>query len=309
MKKYLNFFLKLSVSLGFLAWIILKTDWNQVLFYLDKIAAWKLVIYILFILLGIVISAHKWKLLAEFKNIKHNSFGDYYRFYLTGTFINNFMPSFIGGDTFRAYQIGKPEKKYIEAASSVMADRITGFIGMTILALFFSLLNLQTVLQNKILLVINLFLIFSLLIDIAAAKTRDCKFWEKFTNHIPQKIARFIFETQEYGASPRILAKTIFWGMIFQVIGVALANYILFWVLGIKISPLNYLSVIFLISIISSIPISINNIGLKEWAYLTFFGIYGLNASAAVTVAILSRLIQMLISFFALPAYLSRTKK
>lgn len=308
MKKYLKFFLKLSVSVGFLAWIILKTDWNQVLFYLDEIAIWKLIVYIILILFGIVISAHKWKLLAEFKNIKHSTFGDYYRFYLTGTFINNFMPSFIGGDTFRAYQIGKPEKKYIEAASSVMADRITGFIGMAILALLFSFVNLKTTLHNNLLLLIDLILLLSFGIDILIAKTRNWRFWQKTLERLPQKIARFIVEVQDYSADSGILTRSITWGMIFQFVGVAVANFLLFWALNIKINALDYFSVIFLISLISSIPISINNIGLKEWAYVTFFGIYGLPASAVVTVSILSRLLQMFISFLALPTYLKNRK-
>lgn len=307
MKKRIKLILKLLITLGFLAWVIFKVDWAQVLFYLKAIAFWKLAVYASAIVLGIGISSYKWKLLGEFKGLRH-SFSDYYRYYLTGTFINNFMPSFIGGDTFKAYEIGRPEKKYIEAASSVMADRITGLIGMTILALLFSVLNLKAVLQNHFLFLINLALALSLLLDILIAKTRNFRIWKKFLNRLPQKIARFIIEVQDYSSESGILAKTIFLGIIFQLIGVAAANFLLFWALGIEISIFNYLSVIFLISLISSIPISINNIGVKEWAYVTFFGIYGLDATAVVTVAILSRVIQMVISFFALPTYIKKRR-
>jgi hypothetical protein len=61
-----------------------------------------------------------------------------------------------------------------------------------------------------------------------------------------------------------------------------------------------------LINIIASIPISINNIGIKEWAYHTFFVFISVDPSVAVTVALSSRFIQMLISFFALPEFLRR---
>lgn len=306
MKKKLKLILKFLVTSGFLAWVIFKVDWAQVLFYLRAITFWKLVLYALIIVLGIGISSYKWKLLAQFKGLRH-SFGNYYRFYLTGTFINNFMPSFIGGDTFKAYETGRPEKKYIEAASAVMADRITGLIGMTILALLFSFLNFKVTLENRFLLLIDFALALSLLLDIFIAKTRNFRIWKKFLDRLPQKIARFIIEVQSYSDSG-IIFKAVSFGMLFQFIGVAMANLILFWALGIKISIFNYLSVIFLISLISSIPISINNIGVKEWAYVTFFGIYGLDAAAVVTVAILSRVIQMVISFFALPAYLKNRR-
>jgi glycosyltransferase 2 family protein len=306
LNKELKLAIKIIITLGFITWVIFKVDWIQVLFYLQSITFWKLTLYVVFIIIGIGISSYKWRLLAKFKGI-HQSFGNYYRFYLTGTFINNFMPSFIGGDTFKAYQIGRPEKKYIEAASSVMADRITGLIGMTILALLFSFLNFKVLMHNRFLLLIDFMLVLSLLLDILIAKTKNFPIWKKFLDHLPQNFARFIIEVQDYSHS-RILTKTVTLGIIFQLVGVALTNFLLFWALGIKIGISDYLSVIFLISLISSIPISINNIGVKEWAYVTFFGIYGLEASAVVTVAILSRIIQMVISFFAIPTYL-RNKK
>ena len=76
--------------------------------------------------------------------------------------------------------------------------------------------------------------------------------------------------------------------------------------LSVGMNFLDYLSVIFLISIVASVPVSINNIGIKEWAYITFFAVFGIEASQVVSVAIISRFIQMLISFFALPIYLRR---
>lgn len=303
MNKTLKFILKLFVSLGFLAWIILKTDWDQVLFYAREIHVWKLGVYVLLILSGVAVSSYKWKLLARFKDI-HHSFGDFFRFYLAGTFINNFMPSFIGGDTFRAYQIGKGEKKYVEAASTVMIDRITGFVGSTILVVFFSLLNLREILKSDILVFINLLVLASLFFDLAVAKAKEVSFWRKISRLFPEKILQLAKELDHYNNNSKILSKTIAWSMVFGIVGVAIPNFILFWALGIKIGILNYLSVIFLISIVSAVPISINNIGVKEWAYVTFFGAFGADAAAVVTVAILSRFVQMIVSFFALPTYL-----
>lgn len=307
MKKYLKFLAKLAVSVGFLAWIILKTDWTQVLFYIQEISIWKLAIYIVFILLGMVISSYKWKILAEFKNIRL-SLWDFFRFYQAGTFINNFLPSFIGGDTFRAYQIGKPEKKYMEAVSSVLIDRITGFVGATILVVIFSLLNIREILKNDLLIWIDLAVLVSLFFDFLLPKVRKFTLWKKLSHFLPEKILALFAQLDEYNNNSHILPRTIGWSMVFAIIGVAIPNYILFWALGLKIGALNFLSVIFLISIITAIPISINNIGVKEWAFVTFFGAFGVNAAAVVTISILSRFIQMIISFFALPTYL-RSKK
>ena len=229
---------------------------------------------------------------------------DFFKFYLTGTFVNNFMPSFIGGDTFRAYQIGKKEKRYMEAASTVMLDRITGFVGFTLLVLVFSLINIRTILKNDLLVFIDLLVLLSLLLDLFLANARQFSFWEKMHAYLPKKLSDLIHELDHYNHNSKILFRSIGWSMLFAIVGVAAANYVLFLALGVKIGILNYLSVIFLISIVSAIPISINNIGIKEWAYVTFFGFFGVSASIVIAIAIISRFLQMLLSFFALPVYI-----
>jgi uncharacterized protein (TIRG00374 family) len=218
------------------------------------------------------------------------------------------MPSFVGGDSFKAYQIGKKQGKYKEAISSVVMDRITGLFGATILALFFTILNLKNVINNRTLIVVNLIIIFSFIFDIIIAKIRHYSFWSKIKKYFPDKFVAFVIDLGSYNNNSKILKKTIALGVIFNFVGMALANYILFLALDVQIGFLNYLSVIFLISIVSSVPISINNIGIKEWAYITFFGVFGLGASQVISVAVISRLIQMLLSFIALPVYLRKRK-
>lgn len=307
-KKKIKFFLKLAVTLGFVAWIIFGTDWKEFFFYLREIKIIGIFLYIIVLIIGMIISSYRWKLLAEVKKINF-SLKEYFTFYLTGTFINNFMPSFIAGDAYKTYGISGPEKKYFEAASSVMMDRITGLIGAMILALVFSLLNLKNILTNKILIITNIILILSFGIDFLIAKMRKINFLKNWVYKImPEKITLFLKETYSYSNEARVVVKAVILSIIFSFVGVALLNLIVFWSLGINVNLLNYLSVIFIISVVSALPISINNIGLKEWAYMTFFGIFGINPSAALTVAVVSRLLQMGVSFFALPAYLKARK-
>jgi len=308
LKKYTKLILKIAVSAIFLFWVIYEVDWLSVWKNIQSIKSAYLIFYVLAVLAGMIISAYKWKVLANYKEIKLN-FGGFFKYYLAGTFINNFMPSFIGGDTFKAYKTGKPQGKYIESASAVMMDRITGLFGATILAMIFTLINIKNVIGNTTLIIVNGFVLFSFSIDIFIMKVRRKDFWSRFKKYFPKKIVAFIVDLGTYSSDREILKKTVLLAFAFDFVGIALANYILFVALGIKISLINYFSIIFLISIIASVPISINNIGIKEWAYITFFGAFGLTASSVVTVAIISRFVQMFISFFALPVYLGRNKK
>jgi hypothetical protein len=303
-KKILKIILKALVSLGFLYLVIIKVNWLEVWYYLQKISFWQMVLYISIVLFGMMISSYKWKLLANFKGIKLSHW-DFFKFYLTGTLINNVMPSFVGGDAYRAYQIGRPEKKYTEAASSVMMDRITGFVGATILSVLFAIFNFRNVIKYETLVIANILLLASFFIDIALAKMRKIPFLkEKVRENFPAKVVEFLQDLFSYNRNSKILMKSVLLGAIFSFVGVALSNWILFWALDIQISIWNYLSAIFLVSIVSSIPISINNIGIKEWAYVVFFGIFGISSSLVLTVALLSRFLQMVLSLSALPIYI-----
>ncbi len=308
-KKIAKFVLKLLVSLGLLTWVILKINWHEAWTYLVRVQIWQIVLYLALVVVGMLISSYKWKILANHKKI-HSPFGDFFKFYLTGSFVNNFMPSFIGGDTYRAYQIGRPEKKYPEAASTVVMDRLTGLVAATILALFFSLLNWKVVAENKVLVLFNLAIVGFLVVDLLIMKIRNFAFLQKLSaRFLPEKIRHFFRELQAYNQDHGVLWKSIAWGGLFAMVGMAMANLVLLKALGVQISFLNYLSVIFLITIVSAIPVTVNNIGLKEWAYVTFFGFFGVSSAPIIVAAILGRFLQMLLSFVAFPMYLKSRKK
>lgn len=307
-KKILKIFFKIVISIIFVYWVVVKTDWPEFLFYLKKIEIWQIGLYLIFLVLGMVICSYRWKILAEFKGIKL-SLWEYFKLYLTGTFINNFMPSFVAGDAYKAYQIAGAEKRYAEATSSVLMDRITGLLGAMILALIFSLINIKTVIDNKWLLLANAGIVLSFFVDLIIAKLREISWLKNFVFKImPQKITIFLQELYSYNNKTGVISRAVFISILFSLIGIALLNYILFQGLGVEIGIFDYLSVIFIISIVSALPITMNNIGLKEWAYITFFGFFGISSGAAVAASIISRFLQMLVSFLALPIYIKSKK-
>lgn len=300
--KWIKFLAKILVSTFFVWWIVRKVDWMEVGGYLKKLSLEEVFIYVVFYFAGILVSSYKWKFLANHKGI-NLSLGEFFKTYFSGTFINNFMPSFIGGDSFKIYRIGKISQNFKGAASSVIMDRLTGLLGAIILTIFFAVLSSQVFLENKILLVLGTLLFIGIIILFGVLKfykNRELQTPFEFINKIFNKV---IGEINHYNGSG-VIWKAIGWSFVFNLIGLAGANYIIFWALDIPVGIINYLSVIFLVSVVSSIPISINNIGVKEWAYIAFFGIFGLSSGAVVSVAITSRAIQMLLSFLALPVYL-----
>lgn len=297
--------LKILLSAVFIGLLVYKINWNESWQYLKRIEIWQILIYLVVIFLGLFISAKKWKELCLHKGL-NESFFDLFKLYITGAFINNFVPSTIGGDIFRAYQVGKKEKRYLEASSTVVVDRFTGLLALVVLSPVFFLLNFQKTSGIYIFILSNIIILGALVIFVIFFKARKTAFAKKILGYFPEKAVNFLRELASFGSDWKVFAKAMAYSFLFNLIGVGLANLILFWSLGININILDYFSAIFIISIVSSIPAGI---GLKEWAYIAFFAPLGINISAVAAVAILNRFLQALVNVSAFPIYLRGRKK
>lgn len=306
-KKNLLKFAKIFVSASLVFWLIFSINWQEVLEIISGVKIGFLFLFLLFYLAGIFISAYKWRKLAEFRGFSF-PFSFFIKTYLFGALLNNFFPSIIGGDTFRSYELGKKNKNYVESSSTVVADRITGFLGLIFLAVLFGLGNIfiQKQFDSYFYLVLStLLVLFFALLFIYSFHTKSLQYFLNFLPHIIKEYSAKLISFRK----PSVALPASVWSILFAFVGLALANYSLFLAVGVSLDWLSYLGVIFFISIASSFPISIGNIGVKEWAYITFFGLFGVTSATAIAVVLLSRAIQLLVNLFVLPFYLKDSKK
>jgi hypothetical protein len=300
--------LKIAVTIGLVLLLIYKINWQEVFENLKKIDLWEVVLFAAIYSLSILVTSYRWKILADFKKMNLKLW-EMYKIYITGAFLNNFFPSIIGGDTYRSFTLGKAcGNRYIEAASTVLADRITGLMGVMLLFIISSLLNLSAVFNNKILLIANILVIAFFGLDFIILLLRLLPIWDFMKKFIPEFVTKLIQEILSYRSDYKVLGRAVGWGVVYNLIGVGVANWIIFWGLGVKINFFDFLIANSIVSVVSSLPISIGNLGVKEWAFVAFFGIFGIPASLAVTAALVNRIMQMLVSFFAIPLYLKSKK-
>ena len=301
-RKRLSFFLKLLVSGGFVLWLVWRINWGEVFRRISEVDLPFLALYIGILLSGIAISSKKWQTIACAKGF-NRPYRDFFRAYLTGTFINNFLPSTIGGDTYRTLWLGKQEGRLSPALSTALFDRFTGIWAAMVFAILFSLFHLKLVFANPFWLFLDVAILCSLSFDFALPVLRKFRMPRILLGKLPERMQRLVREVMRYPFRSTTVP-VLGWSLLFNLVGVGLANLVLFRALGGEVHTIEYLGVIFLVTIVSNIPISINNIGVKEWAYATFFGYLGTSVEAAVAVAVTSRFIQMIVSFSAIPFYL-----
>lgn len=303
MKKKFIFSLKIVLSIALVVWLFGRVDWKSVLGMLAIISWPLLFLYIGLQLLGNVVSAKKWQTIASFKGIPL-SLKEAFFAYLAGTFINNFLPSTVGGDAYRGIWLARESGAKAASFSTVVFDRFIGLWTTALFALLFSPFLFAFVRESTPLALTYAALAIFFIVDLAITYVY-CKDWfHQFVARLPFfKLRRFLEEIIFY-TKKHIWLTTSLWSGLFIFIGLILTNFVLFRSLGSQIHFFPFTSVMLLVAIVSSIPLTVSNIGIKEWTYITFFALIGVSVETAITVALLQRFIAMILSFLALPHYL-----
>ena len=123
---------KLIVTALACALILRNILWAEVVEGIGQIDAFQTVIVFGVVLLSIPISAYKWKIILEIHGI-HFNFLTLQRYYFIAMFLNNFLPTSIGGDAYRVYKtMNNPTSKSC-AVLAVALERVSGLAALAVL--------------------------------------------------------------------------------------------------------------------------------------------------------------------------------
>ncbi len=306
-KKRIFFLAKLAVAAG-LVWLLVRNvDWVAIGEEFAEASLPLVALALVFYVAGMLISVSRWRAVAQFKKFDL-PFRDAVRFHFAGLFLNNFLPSFLGGDAYRSYLLGDPEKRYSAAASTVIFVRFVGLWSTIALFLMFGVVAFDDVFAQPMFALFGLGLGCFFAFDVALTLFSDRAPVQKLFGIFPDRLRNFFYEIGGF-TDRRFVWESFLVSLLFSFVGVGLFNFALFSAFGEPVPIAAYLSVVFLVSFVSSLPVSVNNIGLKEWAYYTFFPLIGISPEAALAVALLGRFLQMFASLFGAPFFFQNRKK
>lgn len=306
-KKKLFFLAKLVVTAGLVVLLVKNVDWSAIGEEFTQASIPLVLLAFGLYVAGMLISVRRWQATARFKEFDLH-FVDAVRFHFAGLFLNNFLPSFFGGDAYRSYLLGQEDKRYAAAASTVIFVRFVGLWSTIALFLAFGILSYGAVFSQPMFAAfgigLGLFFVFDVLLTLFSDRAPVQRLFAIF----PEKLQGFFHEIGGY-TDRKFLWESFLVSLAFSFVGVGLFNLALFSAFGESVPIIPYLSVVFLTSFVSSLPLSVNNIGLKEWAYYTFFPLIGINPEAALAVALLGRFLQMFTSLFGAPSFFREKKR
>ncbi|MEK6672093.1 MAG: lysylphosphatidylglycerol synthase transmembrane domain-containing protein [Nitrospirota bacterium] len=272
-KKLLLVLLKAAISGSLLYYVISKTGLGKIASTLGGINIGSFLVAVVLYLFAIYLSSIRWGLLMSDRPRKKQLFS----LYLIGSFFNIFLPGTIGGDAVKAYYLYKERGNSSAVIASVFMDRYIGFaalafIGIAAFPFGFSYFRgsfIEWILPLMVLSFISgSFIVFGL--------------------RLGQRI-RFLSGLYEYFSlymkKRTVLFKTFLLSLAVQTTGV-LAVYTLSKGLNMQLPLLPLFIFIPVISAMTTIPISISGLGVREASFVLLFAYLGLSPSEATALSL-----------------------
>ena len=285
-----RFGIKLLISLGLLAFLLTRTDVRAIwaLFHSLRLPIFlgSLLLYIL----AQILSSLRWRCLLQAEKI-NLSFWRLILLYFEGMFFNLMLPTLIGGDIVRGYQVFRLTRQHEASLASILVERLSGYVAMIMIACI-ALLLAYPFLRDPV--VVWLIAASAAgLIGIIAGLLSDQLQALFFRLLKSAGLARFhetlhgLYEAvQRYWGHKLALLLAVGLSLILQSLGI-----IIFYLISRSLNflvPLRYFFLFVpLISIISMLPISVSGIGVREASSIYFFAKVGLDSAGAISLSLL----------------------
>ncbi len=279
--------LKVAISLGVLVLFLRQVEVDQVLRLLQEMHWLPFLVALALFLSGSFVRAYRWGVLVWALG-GQVGWWRLVQLYLVGTFFNQFLPTGMGGDAVKMYELSRTDRKAAAAISSVLVDRFLGLLILFAMALVALLFSYQLVpLQVRVL--IAAVFIATLLGGAVLLQRTWLEAWgrrlglTRLLNRM--KLVRELYASlHEYG--PQALGKATLASLAWNLI-LILGYYLLARAVGINLAVGYFFLFVPIISVLLMIP-SVGGLGVREGATTFLFGqVADANRAGALALAYL----------------------
>lgn len=296
-----------GASIALLGFVLSRTDLRLVLKTLGALDGRYLAATFAFIVLAVLVNVYEWSLVVTAR-IGPVGFGRLLRYYLIGLFFNSLLPTAIGGDVARGYEMARETDDGPGSAGSILADRLVSGLTLGLAAL----LGLLLVPRSPALVGgVALFAAACVALVVAAAHPRMLPAAVRGMNR--KETAARVWAAR---AAESVQASLTDLGLVTRVGSLALLSQVLialvtvfiFKSLGARLDVGHALVCVPIISALTMLPVSISGIGVREGAYVYFFTQIGISAPQAVAASLLFFLAVALASLPGAPLFVMKKR-
>jgi glycosyltransferase 2 family protein len=272
--------LRVVISGALLAVLFLSIDWSTVPDYVERLTV-AVAVFVMFIWAAqLAISAWKWQWALRIHGLRY-AYPFLSRVLVIGFFLNNFLPTSIGGDAYRVYRTLPPVPPKSRAVSAVILERVVGFAALLSLGLLgaIALYSTETLARTYVLLAgCAAVLAIAIFVFVGPRVLRSTK------------LAPITDNLRTICAARGEWIPLIALSLLFQVTAVFVLH-LLFSSLGAPVSLPQAALIAAAAGLATIIPFSINGLGIVEATIAGTAVAVGVSYEAGLVVAVLMRLL------------------
>lgn len=278
--------LKILVSTALIYWILRDTNLQTIWAAIRTADPVLLALAASLHLIGFVLSAYRWRLLLRTQGADA-PIPFLVKSYIISMFFNNFLPSTIGGDAMRAYDSWRIGHTKAGAIAVVFVDRFLGLVALMLFAWGALLVADELVagiplISLWVVLITGGMLVLTWLIFMPS--TRIAVFIANIHLPVFKPLQRLIDAFLAFQGRKDALVQAMVLSLLLQG-NVVLHYYLIAKAMGLPIPLMSFFLIIPLVTLMMMLPVSINAIGIRENAFIFFFGAFGILSPEAVAFA------------------------
>lgn len=277
--------LKVAVSLAGLLIIMLTQDVKEGLELLLAMDWLPFLAALLLLLSGALVRAYRWGSLVWALGVQV-SWWRLVDLFFVGAFFSQFLPTGVGGDAVKMYELSRDDRKAAPAISSVLVDRFLGLFVLFAMALVALVWGHELIDPQERLLIATVFAASLVVIALLLQRT-----WIETVGRrlgLDRLVGRFKILGELYASlhlyGPTALLKATAASVVWNLI-LILAYYLLGLAVGIDLHPWYYFLFVPIISAALLIP-SVGGLGVREGITVILFTQVGVDESSALALSL-----------------------
>lgn len=285
----LKFLFRFGLSAILILFLFRKIDLGQVFGLMKNADLHYLSLAAFLFLLCNFLLLIRWDIIIKGLDV-HIPFSHVVKSFFIGLFFNLFLPSSAGGDVARSINLFSHTPHKARAVTSVLLDRLSGFITLILICAVSLILGYKYVNDSSIFLIVAVFLfILAGLILVLFSRRIFLKLSGFFSRvpHIAKKLMSlsdaFILFRNRYA----VIAFSIIISAMSQMLFFLMSYYIV-KSFHAEVGIIYFLIFIPIISFITSLPISLGGLGVRDATSVYFFTKIGVKSSTALGLSLMN---------------------
>ncbi|MBM3245778.1 MAG: flippase-like domain-containing protein [Candidatus Omnitrophica bacterium] len=290
-KKIVSLLFRVAISVILLFFLFQQVDRKSLLGIIKNARLDLLLFAFIIFFFSYLFCLLRWEMLLKAVKI-HLSLKRIVMSFAGGVFFSLFLPSTIGGDLVRSIDLAVHTRRPREVVATVLLDRLSGYIGLVILALL-SLLFGWKLMKDKSILLSVVIITALLVVILLALFNRFIYFRVNRLLHSPTAgrlraaIKNLHQEIHYFRHHQKVIVNNLILSVLIQMV-TPLTFFVIALSLGIKLNIAYFFIFLPIIGAITLLPISIGGLGLRDATVIFFFAKAGLGKDMAFAMSLLN---------------------